>query len=409
MMKIKLTIVLSVFLCAVNFAQTFTNYTSADGLLADNVNCIDAYDGYLWFGTQNGLSVFDGTTNWYNFTTSDGLIDNTIQAIHVSSSGLWLGTDFGVSFVDLPTLFSGGVITSYTTADGLGNNVIKCINEDSDGNIWFGTNSGVTKFDGSNWFSLGTSDGLPFGGVVDIDQSSSGDIYLSSGLGGLFIYDGSVLSSVTELDGLLDNKLRALLIDQQGEKWVGTSEGVTVLDNYNDFLMNHTTMLTLPAPDTLNPIEDIEMDSQGNIWVGVYVDYLVTEGGVCGYDGSQWIEYQVADGLVGPVVRAIAVDDNDDLWVATSTGVSKISNHGLGIRESVEDQFILYPNPSRDRVTVLLKKESSEKIEIFNNKMQLVKSESINGTKLSIDISKLSSGIYFMKLNNLITKFNVID
>ena len=74
---------------------------------------------------QNGLSVFDGA-NWYNFTTSDGLIDNTIQAIHVSSSGVWLGTDFGVSYVDLPNLFSGGIITSYTTADGLGNNVIKC-------------------------------------------------------------------------------------------------------------------------------------------------------------------------------------------------------------------------------------------------------------------------------------------
>lgn len=407
-MKIKLTIVLSVFLCAVNFAQTFTNYTSADGLLADNVNCIDAYDGYLWFGTQNGLSVFDGA-NWYNFTTSDGLIDNTIQAIHVSSSGVWLGTDFGVSYVDLPNLFSGGIITSYTTADGLGNNVIKCINKDSDGNIWFGTNSGVTKFDGNNWFSIGTSDGLPFGGVVDIDQGSNGDIYLSSGLGGIFIYDGSVLTSVTEIDGLLDNKLRALVVDQEGKKWVGTSEGLTVLDNNFDFLMNHTTMLTLPAPDTLNPIEDVEMDSQGNIWVGVYVDYLVTEGGVCGYDGSQWIEYQVADGLVGPVVRAIAVDDNDDLWVATSTGVSKISNHGLGLRESVEDQFILYPNPSSDRVTILLKKETSKKIEIFNSKMQLVQSESINGAKLSINISKLSSGIYFMKLDNLIKKFNVID
>ncbi|MBB78021.1 MAG: hypothetical protein CL844_03345 [Crocinitomicaceae bacterium] len=408
MMKIKLSIVLSVFLCAVNFAQTFTNYTSADGLLADNVNCIDAYDGYLWFGTQNGLSVFDGA-NWYNFTTSDGLIDNTIQAIHVSSSGVWLGTDFGVSYVDLPNLFSGGIITSYTTADGLGNNVIKCINEDSDGNIWFGTNSGVTKFDGNNWFSIGTSDGLPFGGVVDIDQGSNGDIYLCSGLGGLFIYNGSVLNSFTETDGILDNKLRALVVDQQEQKWVGTSEGVTVLDNNFDFLMNHTTMLTLPAPDTLNPIEDVEMDSQGNIWVGVYVDYLVTEGGVCGYDGSQWLEYQVADGLVGPVVRAITVDDNDDLWVATSTGVSKISNHGLGIRESVENQFILYPNPSRDRLTILIKNESSEKIEIFNNKMQLVQSESINSSKLYIDISKFSNGIYFMRLNNQITKFNVID
>ena len=41
--------------------------------------------------------------------------------------------------------------------------------------------------------------------------------------------------------------------------------------------------------------------------------------------------------------------------------------------------------------------------------MQLVQSKSINGTKLYIDISKFSSGIYFIKLNNLIKKFNVID
>ena len=408
-MKLKLTIAFTYVLTVGALAQTFTNYTSADGLLADNVNCIDTYDGYVWFGTQNGLSVFNGT-NWYSFTTADGLIDNTIQAIHVSSSGIWVGTDFGASFADLPTLFAGGTASSYTTANGLGNNVIKCISKDSGGNIWFGTNSGVSRFDGSNWFSLGVSDGLPFGGVVDIDQGSNGDIYLSTGLGGLFIYDGSSLTSVTEIDGLLDNKLRALVINNQDEKWVGTSDGITVLDNMNAFDMNHTTMLTLPAPDTLNPIEDIEIDSQGNIWVGVYVDYLVTEGGVCGYNGSQWIEYQVADGLVGPVIRAIAVDDNDDLWVATSTGVSKLSNHGLSLQENEDDQFVLYPNPAVDVVTVAVKDNSLDdlnKIEVYTSSMQLVLSEDIISSSIRIDASALPRGMYFVKMNNTIAKLSL--
>ena len=401
-MKLKLTIVFSTFLAIGSFAQTFTNYTSTDGLLSDNVNCLDTdSSNNLWFGTQSGVSMFDGAT-WLGYTTVDGIISNTIQAIHVALNGdVWVGTDFGVS------VFSSGVWTSYTTTDGLGNNQIKCISEDSDGDIWFGTNNGASEFNGSSWLYLGTADGLPFGGVVDIDQSANGDIYLSTGLGGVFIYDGSSMTSVTDSDGLLNNKVRSLLINTQDERWVATSDGITVLDNTNAFDMNHTTMLTLPAPDTLNPIEDIEMDSQGNIWVGVYVDYLVTEGGVCGYNGSEWIEYQVVDGLIGPVIRAIAVDDNDDLWVATSTGVSRLSDHGLSIKEKDENQFVVYPNPASDLVTIILREGASDKVDIYNSSMQLVSSEKITFNKVYIDMSKFSRGMYFIKVNNSIAKLSL--
>lgn len=401
-MKLKLTMALSAFLAVGSFAQTFTNYTSADGLLSDNVNCLDTdASNNLWFGTQNGVSMFDGTT-WTGYTTTDGVVDNTIQAIHVATNGdVWVGTDFGAS------VFASGVWTSYTTMDGLGNNQIKCISEDSDGDIWFGTNNGTSEFDGTNWSSLGTSEGLPFGGVVDIDQHSNGNMYFSTGLGGVYIYDGTAMTSITESEGLLNNRVRALVINDQNNKWVGTADGITVLDNSDAFLMNHTTMLTLPAPDTLNPIEDIEMDSQGNIWVGVYVDYLVTEGGVCGYNGSQWVEYQVADGLVGPVVRAVAIDDNDDLWVATSTGVSKLSNHGLSVEKQAMNEFVVYPNPASEVVTIVMKEGTAEVVEIYNNAMQLVKSENMVNAKVAIDVTGLSSGMYFVKVNNTISKLNL--
>ncbi|MDX2360219.1 MAG: two-component regulator propeller domain-containing protein [Crocinitomicaceae bacterium] len=400
-MKIQFLTAGAVLLVSNLFAQTFTNYTTSDGLLHDNVNCldVDATDN-LWFGTQDGVSVFNGSI-WGSYTTADGLVDNTIQAIYVANSGdVWAGTDFGVS------VWSTGVWTSYTTADGLGNNQIKCISEDLNGDIWFGTNNGASEFDGTNWTNYGTAEGLPFGGVTTISAHANGDLWMGSGLGGMMIFDGSSFTAITTAEGLIDDRIRGLVIDGSDNKWVATSEGITVLDNTNSVAMHHTTIFTLPAPDTLNPIEDIEMDGQGNIWVGVYVDYLVTEGGVCAYDGSQWIEYHVADGLIGPVVRALAIDGNDDVWVATSTGVSKISDHNVGVDESEALSFSIYPNPAIDVVNIASANEISGSIELFTTSMQLVKSIEVIGSQenLQLNVGDLSAGIYFIRIGETTQK-----
>lgn len=381
------------------FAQTFTNYTTADGLLSNNVNCVDV-DGSnsVWFGTQGGVSIFNGSI-WTDHTvvTDAGLADNNIQAIYVANSGdVWVGTDFGAS------VYSGGSWTTYTVADGLGNDQVKCVSEDADGDIWFGTNSGATEFDGTNWTSYGTAQGLPFGGVTTIKTRSNGELWMGSGLGGVIVYDGSSFSVITNADGLVDDRIRGLVIDGQDNKWVGTSEGITVLDNSNAVLTNHTIIFTLPAPDTLNPIEDVEMDSQGNIWAGVYVDYLVTEGGVCAYNGNQWVEFHVADGLVGPVVRDLAIDANDDVWVATSTGVSKISDHSVSINEDSVDDFVLYPNPAKDVINVSLMSYGNEGVvEMYNTAMQLVvtKEYSIGQKEIMLNVDNLTGGVYYVKLN----------
>ena len=398
-MKIQLLAAGAVLFFGNLFGQTFTNYTSMDGLLSDNVNCLDV-DGSdnLWFGTQNGVSVFDGVTWTDHTTTTDaGLVDNTIQAIYVANSGdVWVGTDFGAS------VYNGVSWSTYTTADGLGNNQIKCISEDQDGDIWFGTNSGATEFTGSVWTSYGTAEGLPFGGVTAITVHSNGDLWMGTGLGGVKIFDGVSFTGITSADGLVDDRVRSIIVDQQNNKWIGTSEGISVFNSSNAFSTNHTIIFTLPPPDTLNPIEDLKMDSQGNIWAGVYVDYLVTEGGVCAYNGNQWVEYHVADGLVGPVVRALAIDGNDDVWVATSTGVSKISDPSVGIDIKQENSFSLYPNPAWNLCFLQLKNNSeSGVVEIYNASMQLVMNQKYLAGQLNIELAvdKLNSGMYFVKAN----------
>jgi ligand-binding sensor domain-containing protein len=49
---------------------------------------------------------------------------------------------------------------TFTVADGLAHNIIQAILEDSNGNLWFGTRSGVSRYDGTNWTRYTTKDGL---------------------------------------------------------------------------------------------------------------------------------------------------------------------------------------------------------------------------------------------------------
>lgn len=389
-------------------AQTFTNYTTTEGLASDNVLCVDV-DGSdnLWFGTQLGVSKFDGIT-WttYNVTSDPTIPDNNIQAIFIDSNDdTWIGTDFGISTYD------GTTWTTYTSADGLGNEQIKCIGEDATGKMWFGTANGVSTLDGTTWTNYGTSDGIPFGGVNSITLHTNGEVWLGTGLSGVRVFDGTTFDPIQETDGLISNKIRAIGIGTNDKKWVGTADGITVLNSQDVFYTNHTTIFTLPAPDTLNPIEDIKIDGNGLIWVGIYVDYLVTEGGVSVYNGTHWIEFDVADGLVGPVVRALAIDSNNDVWVATSTGVSKISETLFLSIESQKEElaFNIYPNPTSDYITIQFQDVNTQNtIDIYDATMKLIKSVSVDSqSEITIPVSELSSGIYFANINGTVKRFIV--
>jgi len=141
-------------------------------------------------------------------------------------------------------------------------------------------------------------------------------------------------------------------VEQNGNIWIGTGEGVSVFDTAYSHVKTFTRMYTMPAPDTLNPVEDIKIDSRGNVWVGIYVDYLVTVGGVAMYNGSTWANYDTDDGLAGPTIRKMALDNYNNLWVGTSAGVSKISSPYLTTQSMASNKVQIYPNPARDVVII---------------------------------------------------------
>ena len=126
--------------------NNFNPYTISNNI----INTIyEDKKGILWFGTYNGLNRFDKKTGKfyaYKHITGDSqsLSSNRVFGIFVDKSGtMWLGTlGGGLNKFDKKT----GKCKYYTEKDGLSNNMVYCMLEDDDGNLWITTNNGISKF-----------------------------------------------------------------------------------------------------------------------------------------------------------------------------------------------------------------------------------------------------------------------
>ena len=397
-----LSIASLLFLAVFAQAQTFTSYHETDtvggqvALVNDVVLSVyvDA-DDHAWFGTQEGISMYDGNA-WTNFTDEDGLIFNTVKAIMIDGEGnLWAGTDLGISKMN------DDVWSEYTTDDGLEDNKINCINEDSSGLIWFGHADGASSWNGSEFTNYTMDDGLPFGGVSAIEEDASGRIWMGTGLGGCFILSDDNFTELNEDNGLISNSVRSVTVDGSS-KWISTNIGISVFDGNDLHVADHDSLITLPEPHEINPIEDVKVDSQGRVWAGVYVAYLVNFGGVSLYLGDEWHEFDEDDGLAGPVVRELAITSDDKVWVATSSGVTLISDVPTSI-ESQSDPFDsdqdgsqvkIYPNPASNWVTITGMTTDGMLFDINGRKQMDINTL---GETTSIWIGDLKAGIYLIK------------
>ena len=150
----------------------------------------------------------------------------------------------------------------------------------------------------------------------------------------------------------------------------------------------------MPPPDTLNPVVDIAMDSYGRIWAAIYVGYLA-EGGIAFWDGNQWEDFHVSDGLVGPNVRGLSIDSEDNVWVVTSTGVSKISSIVSSLNSVIDVNIDLFPNPSDGKIQIFNKECDLTDVSVYNMLGSLMYTQIlISEPQLTLDLSFLSSGIY---------------
>ena len=296
--------------------KTYTRENS--GLVSNAVfTSFQAKDGAIWFGggdwwtADGGVSRFDGEI-WQTFTQADsGLAHNYVRAMIQDRGGvMWFGTQGGVS------RFDGEIWKTYTQRDGLANNDVRVILQDNDGAMWFGTQGGVSRYDGENWQTYTQANsGLAGDAVLAIFQDRDGGIWFGTN-SGVGRYDGKNWKTYTEQDGLPNNDVRSILQDKEGAMWFGTRDSVSRYDTAMEW---HTY-----APQhglVSGSVNAILQSDSGEMWFG-------TDGGVTRIHRLSWHTFTEGDGLADPDVLDILEDESGAMWFSTDKGVSRFDgNH----------------------------------------------------------------------------------
>ncbi|MBK7996796.1 MAG: hypothetical protein IPK14_26530 [Blastocatellia bacterium] len=81
------------------------------------------------------------------------------------------------------------VFENLTIDDGLSMNTVNCITQDKQGYLWFGTNDGLNRFDGYNFYILrnqkNNPNSLSNSYITDLAIDNAGNIWIATNNGGL--------------------------------------------------------------------------------------------------------------------------------------------------------------------------------------------------------------------------------
>jgi ligand-binding sensor domain-containing protein len=206
--------------------------TTNSGLINDSISCISIDTrNNKWIGTnRSGISKFDGNT-WTSFTTNNGLINNAITAISIDSRGNeWFGTWGGVSE------FNGTAWKNYTVANGLTYNFVATLAVDPQNNVWVAcagysngvlgewSHYGILKYDGKYWTLYNPAEDYDY--ILSIAFDDRGDKWFGTD-NGICRFDGinwfEYNSNNSSLKGAY---YPAIAIDKQQHVWAGTMSGI---------------------------------------------------------------------------------------------------------------------------------------------------------------------------------------
>jgi len=344
-------------------AGTWKTYTAENsGLAGNTVRAVFVdVNGVKWFGTDSGLSSFDGT-EWRNYRAGagdPGLADDRVNCIAAESleagPKLWLATAGGVSSAWIQT---GGLQfdAMYRQADGgLPAAEVNAAAVDIFSIKWFGTDAGAASLREGVW-GVYTRENywINHNRVKCIATDPEGMNYLGTegaGVSRLRIDPVDGITAASAIDwawsGLVSDTCHAILVAKNGHQWYGTDRGLCLhmSNNTREDWATYTTADGL-ADDFVRAIAETQ---DGVKWFG-------TNAGASSFDGTNWTTYRTGDGLAGSVVYGIAVDFDGSIWFATDHGVSQLSGTSAAGSEGPPAQMTLFrirnfPNPLNPSTT----------------------------------------------------------
>jgi ligand-binding sensor domain-containing protein/serine phosphatase RsbU (regulator of sigma subunit) len=290
-----------------------------------NVNAIyQDKDGAVWFGTNAGISRYSPGTDKkpviYNQASNS--IFEYIRFFRRDRDGnLWIGSnEGGVTLYNMKT--SRFEAQPYINSTLPRIDQVTALEIDRQNNLWIGTLEGVAvgTINEQNFQRYTLMDSITVFGITALYCDPYGNMWIGTEPRGdkpcLIRYDASKkdFTSVSVLPGI---KPKALVMDNKGVLWIGTGEGLYAF-------RNDSIVTTLTQDDGLlsNNINLLAVGRDGTIYIG-------TNNGLNRYfpDSKRIFSYTERNGFTGIETKPNAVFENSegDLWFGTANGATQLS------------------------------------------------------------------------------------
>lgn len=315
---------LTVLILLINFRPLFSSgkyritqqyinrrVTTEHGLPQNTVYDITQdHDGYVWIGTDKGMVRFDGVRFLhFNKDNTPNIENDSITALFTAHDGtVWIGT-FGGGIL----MFKDKTLFAYSTENGLPNDFIWTIMQDSKFYIWLGTvGGGLIRYKDNRFDIFNTNDGLSNNIINAVFEDRRGKLWIGTE-NGLNCMDDSSIRVYTTADGLADNRVMSVIEDSRGVLWIGTTMGLTAMKD--DGVITYTTKHGLSN----NIIRSVFEDSERNLWVA-------TDDGLnrIGYrdrfskDNIKIEPFAFGDDVARNSLMRIFQDRENNLWIGSS-------------------------------------------------------------------------------------------
>lgn len=338
----------------------FKQLETTDGLSHNTVNTITQdRDGFMWFGTRNGLCKYDGysiKTYYHDNSDTTSICHDFIYKIYNDSilNGIWISTDNGICFYDInKTYFKKYTIPKNkrndikflltstkellaTSSNGIyyfnknkkrflpfianENSNINNLYEDKSNVLWIETNKGITCYDLKDKKIIHLPLTLQMlQGKKNSVKYLENDILLFVCKNKLYLYNISSDKLINITKKQQDTNYRCAEVDSNGNIWIGSEYGINVFSPQGKLIAHYEQSNNDLSALNDSPIYSIFRDKSNNIWIGTYfggINYYI-------YETDKFRIYPMgtsSNNLSGKAVRQITTDGKKGIYIATEDG-----------------------------------------------------------------------------------------
>lgn len=201
----------------------------------------------------------------------------------------------------------------FSTENGLVNDQIVRIFQDSKGYVWFATFGGVSRWDGINFTNFTKNNGLISAQVMDVDEGKDGTIYFATFIGGIQTYKNGVLDTLNESDGYPMQYTSEIFVAEDSTVYFMGGGNIVSYKNGEFADFGHK----LNIPQVANSY--FMQASNGYFYYGTWE-------GLYEVNNDGYKIYTENDGLNNQHITFIKENSNGEIILGSENGINKLSN-----------------------------------------------------------------------------------